>query len=207
MHVSTVGKVRAYDPETQTAEIQVMIQKVLPGEDPELDEDTPETPPILASVPVVHLRGGGFFAHFPVAVGDTGLLFFCDSDIGAWRATDAVSDPGTDHRHGLAGAVFLPGLFARSRSINRELAPGTLVIGREASGPLIGLTTTSISMAGTTVDCGGTNALALAEVVDAVITAILGAAGPDIGAAIKTAVTAAVGPYGNTSASAVTRGA
>lgn len=113
LHVALPGAVRSYDAETQTAEIEIGIQRVLPAESEDDAEDTPETLPILQSVPVAWPRGGGCFLHWPLAAGDTGLIVFAESDLNQWRASGGVVDPGIATRHGLSGGVFFPGLHTR----------------------------------------------------------------------------------------------
>lgn len=159
VHVSCPAVVRSIDRQAHTVEVQLLIRKVLPGEDPETDEDVLEDAPILTSVPIVGLSGGGYFVSFPLAAGSRGTVLFADRDIGAARATGAVSDPGTDETHGLSGAQFLPGFYTRAEGPRRSLPSGELVIGREVSGATLAISETH-------VDAGGVLALALAALVN-----------------------------------------
>jgi hypothetical protein len=156
LHVALPGIVRSYDAETQTCEVQPACRAAIPSAtDDEDGDDTIESLPILTSVPVCWPRGGGFFMHAPLAEGDAVLLVFCESDINAWRQTANESDPGMDLRHGLSGAVAIPGLFPRNAPLTRPgQFPNDLTIGDD-DGAFVRV------LAGGTVEIGGANALAL----------------------------------------------
>jgi hypothetical protein len=112
VHTSIPGTVRSYDATTQTAEVEIGVQRVRAAEDEDVDEDVPESLPILQGVPVLWPRGGGVFLHFPMTAGDEVQVFFSEADLNAWRESGGVVDPGVATRHGLAGAVALPGMFS-----------------------------------------------------------------------------------------------
>ena len=111
------GIVKSYDAATQTADVQPALQHTTRA----LDDDEPdlvESLPILARVPVLWPRGGGQFLHFPLSVGDSVLLVFCQQDTNAWIRDGGEVDPGTSDRHGLSGAVAVPGLFPASDALS-----------------------------------------------------------------------------------------
>lgn len=115
MHTCKPARVRSYDHEAQTAEIEIGVREVLAAGDDD-QADTVQDFPILRDVPVAFPRGGGWYIHFPLSVGTTGLVYFTDTDPGEWRASPAGApvDPGVATRHGLSGAVFVPGLHLRA---------------------------------------------------------------------------------------------
>jgi hypothetical protein len=76
----------------------------------ELGEEQSERLPVIPSVPIAWPGAGGFRLTFPIAAGDTGLLVFCEADLDTWKAVGGEVDPLMTERHGLAGAVFYPGL-------------------------------------------------------------------------------------------------
>lgn len=128
LRVAGPGKVVSYNATTQTADVQPMwLDTERDGED-----DTKETfeLPVLPAVPVVWPRGGGFFCAFPLAAGDGVLLVFADRDMGAWRDSGQVSDPGDDSLHDLGGAVAYPGLDTVARAIAGASADHA-VLGKE----------------------------------------------------------------------------
>ncbi len=118
LHVALPGRIRSYDADTQTAEIELGIQRVRAADDQEQDPDTTESMPVLPSVPVVWPSSGGFFLHWPLAAGDTVQVLFNESDLNAWRDSDGSTvDPGVALRHALSGAVAYPGLRTRGNPI------------------------------------------------------------------------------------------
>ena len=105
-----VGTVVAFYPATQTADIQIAMQRLSPQGGP-----TPSwvavTPPILPQVPCVFLGGGGCSLTFPVATGDTCILLFNDRDIGNWFTTGTAATPPPSNRaHHVSDAVAIVGL-------------------------------------------------------------------------------------------------
>lgn len=110
LYTAMPGIVRSYDAAKQTAEIQPALQSITRAVDDD-EEDLVESLPVLAEVPVMWTRGGGQFLHFPLGAGDSVLLVFCQQDTNAWRRDGGEVDPGTSERHGLSGAVAVPGFF------------------------------------------------------------------------------------------------
>jgi len=114
LHVALPGVVRSYDHETQTADVEPGVQRVRPAEDEDTDADSPERLPVIPAVPVAWPRAGGHFVHWPMQAGDSVLLVFSESDLNAWRESGGVVDPGIGARHGLSGAIAIPGLYPRA---------------------------------------------------------------------------------------------
>ena len=160
LHVALPGVVRSYDNATQTAEIEPGVQRVILAEDEEEGEDTPEGLPILPAVLVLWPRAGSFFLHFPLVAGDSVMLLFSESDINEWRKSGGVVDPGVPARHGLSGAVAIPGMYPQGSPIASNSAP---MIGHD-SGIRIEFTQLSIKVG------GDSDAAALASKVDALQT-------------------------------------
>lgn len=66
-------------------------------------------PRAAAIVPVATFGGGGFFAAFPVAIGDRGFLFAGDRDLtDFWESGGERSTPPTGRMQDFADGVFLP---------------------------------------------------------------------------------------------------
>ena len=154
IHTSMPGRVRSYDQPAQTAEIELLVRRVVPAADDD-DADTVTDYPILPAVPHACLRGSGFFVHMPVRAGDTVAVYFAESDLNEWRRTNAVSDPGVSTRHGLSGAFFVPGIHAIGEALSGAdigtvgpETPAHLTIGVEG-GPVIRIKSNAIEIAGT----------------------------------------------------------
>lgn len=90
----------------QQVDVQPMIQARYQS------QDEPVTLPIIQSIPVVMASGKNYALKVPVAVGDTGLLIFCDRSIDVWCVSNAEGpvDPQDTRHHDLSDAVFVPGL-------------------------------------------------------------------------------------------------
>lgn len=174
LHTGMPGRVRSFDRQAQTAEIELGLRRVIPAGD-EDEDDQVEDYPILPDVPICYPRGGGFRISWPLSVGDHVWVMFSDGDLNAWRGSGSTSDPGVATRHGLSGAVCYPGVHHRGGA-NGNATDTTLRIEREG-GPVFEIDTAEVR-------CGGS--VALAE-------------GPDVRAhlqAISTALAGAVAPAG-----------
>ena len=193
LHTAMPGTVVSYDASAQTADIRPGLHD---------EDETRETLPILPSVPVAWPRSGNFFIHAPLAQGDGVLVIFCEADINAWLGGSTSSDPGTPERHGLSGAVAIPGLFPSAEPIGSA----------DATHPRIGKDDSyKIEFNGDQIRVGGTENIALARGLDALFDAISGAGvtSGDGGAAFKAAILAAlaVDPNWTGRASTVIKGA
>ncbi len=110
LHTAFPGKVQSYDPAKRTADIIPMLVPVIPGADPEDDEDLEDPLPVLMAVPILFPRAGGATIEFDVVAGDTVLVVVCERDIKRWLATGERGQPTVHSLHGLNGAVAYPGL-------------------------------------------------------------------------------------------------
>ncbi len=162
LHTGLPGKIRSYDPDSGTAEIEIQIRRVLPSGDDTVEDQTEELP-ILPGVPVLLPRAtatGGYLS-IEMGEGDGVWILFSEADLNQWRATGEVSDPGVSTRHGLSGAFAVPGAFWRG---NHRNAGSGVRLGI-ADGP-------EVKIEGSTIEAGGANALALAADVKAHLSAI-----------------------------------
>lgn len=165
IHTSKPGSVVTYDKDTQTAVIRLGVQAVIPSGDDDTP-DTTETYPDLLGVPVWFPGSGTFYMAWGLQAGDTGLVVFCDTDLGQWRASDGsrAVDPGVTSRHSLAGAIFVPGVFVQSAA-NPD-ASGTDNTRWGIRGG------TKIEIRSGAIEAGGTKALAESDDVKAHLAAI-----------------------------------
>lgn len=72
----------------------------------------PEDPSIIQNVPVSMPMGAQWSIKCPVAVGDLGLLLFCDRSMDAFLDSDGAStvDPNDARQHHISDPIFIPGL-------------------------------------------------------------------------------------------------
>lgn len=168
------AQVQAYDAAKQVVDVKPMLKRISRTAD---DERIVSALPVLPAVPVAFPRGGHFYFRFPIAAGDSGLVIFCDADLGAWRDSGQDSDPGDSRVQDYNGAVFVPGL----ETVQRALAgtPDHLVLGYEGGAEI------HIKPAMVELGAEGGGFVALAAKVNAIVTDIMtaisaasGAAGP-----------------------------
>lgn len=102
LHTTQPGRVVSFDPVTQTATIQLTLQRNLNG--------TVQSVPPLQQVPVRFPRGGGFAITWPLQAGDTGTVHFCERSIDNWFLDGGEADPKDTRHHDLSDAIFKPDL-------------------------------------------------------------------------------------------------
>lgn len=163
IHTALPGKITAYDATTQTVTVAPQVQQAVQDSDGYwIHEDLPE----IYDVPVWTMGAGLNGVTTPIAVGDTGLILFCERDIGQWRYTGQSSSPGDQRCHSLAGAVFLPGLrpvgetaAANPTHMVVTLGPGVqLLVGESATQfvAMANLVTTALNTLKTAITNAGT---------------------------------------------------
>ncbi len=133
INTATPARVQRYDAALQVVDAVPLVRGPVPRADGTYDH---EDLPVVPSVPVVWPRVGAWGLTMALAEGDTGLLVCLESDLGTWRAGDgSVVDPVDLRRHHLSHAVFVPGLYVRSRALSAA-ASGTaaVVLGHDTSG-------------------------------------------------------------------------
>lgn len=171
VHTSLPGEIVSYDAAKQVADVRPMLKRRIP--DPDGGDDTIEALPTIPAVPVVWPRGGGYCLTFPLAKGDGVMLVFSEADLSAWRDTGEASDPGDVERHGLAGAVAVPGVDTVARALT-DASATHLVIGKDG-GPAIHIDSTGVKIGA----AGASHPIALGDKVDtwaAAVKAALAAA-------------------------------
>lgn len=112
---ATIGEVQAYDPITQTADVQPVMQHPYNIGDGEIDHDTL---PVVPNVPVVWPRAGGFFIHLPLKQGDHVLLVFTHDSVADWRETGSESQPADLRRHSLGSALAIAGVGSKDSPLS-----------------------------------------------------------------------------------------
>ena len=150
LHVAVSGRIDSYDVATQKAVVTPTVRRTLSRED---GTTTTELLPPIRNVPVIVLRGGGFFGpHFPLTAGDFALLIIAERDLSRFLQTGEISVAPDSRLHHLAHAIALPGLFPNGSAIG-SLPTDALELGNVGAGPRIKITSS-------VVEVGGTKALA-----------------------------------------------
>jgi hypothetical protein len=114
VHTSIPGRIVKYDAATQTADVEIVIQR---AEQSESGTIVHETFPVIPNVPVGWQSGGGYSFQFPLAVGDGVWLLFSEAAIANWRETGDVSPPGDLDRFDISYPIALPCARPRSKAL------------------------------------------------------------------------------------------
>ena len=133
VHVAIPGTIVAWDSTKQTATVQPMVRKPLTSADNVL---VYETPPQIPNVPVMCMRGGGYFISVPLNEGDGVLLVFSEQSYSEWRSTGQISSPKDVRRHGTGYPYAIPGIAPDSGAL-ASVSSDKLVIGRDGQAELI----------------------------------------------------------------------
>ncbi len=105
-----VGTVVNFYPTTQTADIQLGMQRLVPDHSSNPPQWKTAPGALLPSVPVFVLNGGGGTLTFPVATGDTCLVLFNDRDLGNWITTgNTQAVPPSSRAHNLSDGLAIVG--------------------------------------------------------------------------------------------------
>ncbi|OAJ35358.1 Gp138 family membrane-puncturing spike protein [Piscirickettsia salmonis] len=114
VHTSIPGRIASYDAKTQKANIQPVIKK-------KLRDGRSFSMPVITDIPVMFPSAGGGLLSFPAKQGDTGLLFFCERSIDQWMTgNNDEAEPLGNHKHNYTDAVFIPGLYPYSKTLNAD---------------------------------------------------------------------------------------
>ena len=193
VRTSMPARVSVYNLATQTVDVEPLVREITETD----SDDIEEALPVISSVPVSWPRGGGFFITFPLVPGDTGQIVICDRSIDQWRTKGSnintpgfgfAVDPLDKRKHGLAGAVFYPGL-SDSLSPLLDAHALDLVLGKDG-GSSIHIKPTGEIHIGSAIGFDPTFFVALADHTH----------GPGTYAAPGGAVTGASGPSSSNSA-------
>ena len=114
IRVAMPGVVQSWDPESQTAEIQLSVQEKiqLDGEQEWVDL------PILVDVPLALPRAGGHLLAVAINPGDECWVWFADMCYDAAWQSGGISNLQIDsRRHDLSDSFFTPTTFSQPKRI------------------------------------------------------------------------------------------
>lgn len=113
LHSSIPGIINAFDPITQSAEVQVAIRRRVKYEDGVHEVSDP----LLLNVPVCFLGGGATHLTFPIQKGDECLVFFSDRCIDAWYQSGGIQNQVMPRMHDLSDGFALVGFRSIPKAI------------------------------------------------------------------------------------------
>lgn len=102
LNVCFPGEIQSFDGTKKTAEVRVMLKRVL--------KDQVVSYPLLVDVPIFTLQGGGGAVYLPVQSGDPCLVLFADRCIDAWYTTGSEAAPTTQRCHDIADGIAFVGI-------------------------------------------------------------------------------------------------
>lgn len=112
--VASPGIIESFDPESQTASVQLAIREK--REKPDGVEEWVQIP-LLVDVPVLFPRAGGYVITMPVERGDECLVVFGDSCMDAWWQSGGIQNQIDLRRHDLSDGFAIMGLWSQPRRI------------------------------------------------------------------------------------------
>lgn len=103
MNCHALGTITAFDATNQSAQVKLNYKRIVNGE--------PRDYPPLTDCPVVILGGGGGAITFPIAAGDSCLVFFNDVNMDTWISSANTGAAPADARlHSFSDAIVLVGV-------------------------------------------------------------------------------------------------
>lgn len=118
VHTTIPGKIVSFDPITQSAEVQICINRIFVTiESNGSETEREEAVAVLTNVPVIFLRGGGWCITFPVKEGDECIVHFSERSIDTWRKNGDVQTPNTWRLHSYSDAICQVGLSSEPNVI------------------------------------------------------------------------------------------
>lgn len=99
LNCHNIGKITKFYPETQTADIQILILKQI--------QETTIYPTILCDVPLIIYGAGGGYITLPDPTGSLCLLFFIDRDIDDLMLTGEAYVPASNRMHDFTDCIAI----------------------------------------------------------------------------------------------------
>lgn len=127
VHTALPGRVVKWDKDTQTAEIELQIRRMVEDEDGRLQ---PETLPNLPNVMVGFPRSKEFFVSFPLAKDDFVWIIFSEASIDQWRSKGELTVPGDARRHTLTAPLAIPCGYPNDQALT-EVHATAMVVGKQ----------------------------------------------------------------------------
>lgn len=106
LNCAKVGKIKAFDASTQTADIEI------------------DGYPQISGVPVSFICGANFSIQVPVQAGDSCIVLFCDGDLDNWVNGDGYIPAFSQDKHGLNGAIALLGITNLLTKVENYITSG-----------------------------------------------------------------------------------
>lgn len=126
VHTALPASIVSYDSGTNLAQVQCEIKRKY------VDEDARNLP-IITNVPVVHPRANDAMLYLPIKAGDHGLVIFSERSIDLWIERGAAVDPEDARKFHLSDAIFVPGLYPKTKPMPAKVNPSELTLVNSSS--------------------------------------------------------------------------
>ena len=156
LNCCSVGRIVAFYPATQTADVSIVFKRILTQQNQStlagtgvqaavgeltgevMQEQTVSVSktinyPVLSACPVLVLGGGTGNMTFPITAGDECLVLFCDRDIDAWFQGLDTAPPNSDRMHDFSDAIVLVGIRSLPNSIKNYRPNGPAINNGQAT--------------------------------------------------------------------------
>ena len=145
VHTALPGRIVSFDPEKQTAEVEICIQSWM-----KVEGGWEKWPaPLLPRVPVLFPRGGGAFITWPLKKGDYCLVIFQERSIDQWCQRGGTQvDPIWRWEHDLSDAVCIPGFYPYPEAL-RDFDPDAICVAFEDGNAKLRVTKDAVEVGGT----------------------------------------------------------
>lgn len=104
LHTCIPGRIEKYDYIKQLAEVKPLIRQ-------DYNDDTTESMPVIANVPVMFPRTKKSIIHFPLVKGDYVLILFSERAMEKWLSLGGEAESGDKRKYDLSDAIAIPGLL------------------------------------------------------------------------------------------------
>ena len=128
VHTSVPGRIESYDPGTQTASVQPLVnQRIYNSQTREVKY---EDHPVIPKVPVAFPSASGGGMTFPLEEGDPVVLVFSESPLDEWLAGDGITpvNPFSARKHDYSDAIAIPGARPTGEALDDDKVADNPVI-------------------------------------------------------------------------------
>lgn len=150
LRVASPGIIKEFDPDTQTATIQLAIREKMNIDGNISHEDIP----LLLDVPVYMPRAGGYCLTLPVSAGDECLVVFGDNCMDAWWQSGGVQNQLEKRRHDLSDGYALVGIWSQPRVIS-SYSINSAQLRSDDGSTMVELSGSTINITGGNINIGG----------------------------------------------------
>jgi hypothetical protein len=174
VHTGLPARVVSFDPSTQRADVQPLLQRVMVDED---ENPTTVTIPVITNVPIQYPSGAGWSITWPLAPGDIVYLTFSERSLDEWLVAPPgnLVTPAQARKFDLSDAVILAGIRPRTSPVP-NISATSLRIANDAENVAIELAPTAVNITAPTEVNVSAPVVNINSGVEATMRALLGEA-------------------------------